>query len=828
MQGRLSIRLKVYSIAIGTALCIAMAVTGVSFFFSKQYILNTIENNMLFACGLANEFLSERIALLKRETDTLVAYLNNYSDEELQETLLKAALNGNWKDLKIVKRDGSMITFGSDPNVDGHSVRAVFDGQAVTSELGLSGDTSGFLLSIYAPIGDYVLVASSPDLSFSGLVKNFYTWNTGVFIIAQESGIIANAYPFLAVDHFDFNESFSQHIIKNDNGASVYTYEGIEYICAFHTIEGSNDWKLGIVSSLRENSAWRIQDILVLFGLGFLAFGILVAILVGKNIVHRVEKDQKAHKQNKESGIAESDAVSLLPTENEKLIKQLEKIDGLDVQGAIRMLGQKEGYYQILQQFCSSIDESIRILKISAKRGDWKAWTIRIHSLKSVLRTIGMKALGEEAARLEEAGKVEDVLVCRENMPTFCTSLKDLQEKLRKTDLSLPAPKTDANKIGIDALRDKLNALKYACNRHNVKEIETCLVDVRNISFNEAADKALNVICNLIDYFDYDEAVDKLDELLDFLQTSQIAEGRQSIDKEFSILAVDDEELNLTTLQIILGMEYTLFTACTGTDALQQLDERIPDLILLDILLPDMSGFELLEKLKSNPALAPIPVIIITGLNGEKEEERGLFLGAVDYITKPFNNAVVRARVKIHLRMISHIRAIERLGKIDPLTNIANRRSFDEHIQIEWKRSLREGGNIAFLMMDIDKFKNYNDTYGHPQGDALLKAVSHAIETSILRATDIVARLGGEEFGVILPETSLKDSLVVAERIRSKVEALQVPTADGLITKVTISIGVVSLVPTQAITIEEFISQADKNLYKAKEGGRNRVFWIEA
>jgi diguanylate cyclase (GGDEF)-like protein len=507
----------------------------------------------------------------------------------------------------------------------------------------------------------------------------------------------------------------------------------------------------------------------------------------------------------------------LIQSREEKLIKQLEEIAGLDITAAVRTLGQREIYYQILRQFCSGMEETVGILKDSAEKGDWKSWTLRVHSLKSVLRTIGMRTLGEEAAQLEEVGRAEVASVCRERTITFCTALIDLQKKLRGTGLFTSLRETVPTKIRLGVLQDKLIALKYACNGHNSKEIEARLADIRNVSLSETADKSLLVISSLIDSFDYDEAVDKIDRLLHSLQKPQHME-------EFSILIIDDEEINLQTLQFILGTEYILSTACTGADALRQLEDNLPDLILLDIMLPDISGFELLEKLKSNPATVQIPVIIVTGLSGEEEEERGFFLGAVDYITKPFNNAIVRARVKTHIRMISHIRTIEKLSMIDPLTSIANRRSFDKRMRVEWKLSQREDSNIAFLMIDIDKFKDYNDTYGHPQGDVLLKAVAHTIETSILRASDLVARLGGEEFGVILPDTSLEDSLVVAERIRANVASLQVPLANGFLTRITISIGVVSA-SAQTMSMEDFISQADKNLYKAKEEGRNRVSW---
>ncbi|MDR0645184.1 MAG: diguanylate cyclase [Treponema sp.] len=810
MQNRLSIRLKVYSIIIGIVLCITVLSVGMGVFISRRYILKTIENDMILAGKIADKSLSERLSLLKRETSALASRLKSYSDEELQKILPEMARSGGWIGLSVVKRIGSAITFGtSSPSEDSPCVRAAFDGQTVISEPEWSMNNTGFFMRICTPMGDNVLTASLPGLFLSDLVKNFQMWKTSdIFIVDKKGVIIADINHLWVIERYNLTESpvyktpsnyaFSQQVIKNDSGTYVYTYEGIKYICAFHAIEGFDGWKLGVVSPLEENSAWQIQKILALSGLGFLIFGIMAAIPAGKNIAYGIE------------------------FEKEKLIKQLEKIKGLDVQGALRMIGQKKSYYQILRQFCSGIDESIHILKTSAEKGDWKTWVIHIHSLKSILRTIGMKTLGEEAALLEEAGKRKTV--SRESTDTFCTSLKDLQKKLRGTGLfsSIPEMDVNINKIEIDTLRSKLDILKYACERHNIKEIESHLADVKNISFSEATDKDLDIISKLIDSFDYDTAVDKIDELLNFLQMPQTME-KQSANKEFSILAIDDEEVNLRTLQLILGVEYTLFTASTGAAALQQLDENLPDLILLDILLPDISGFELLEKLKSNPATAQIPVIIVTSLSGEKEEERGFFLGAVDYITKPFNNAIVRARVKTHLRMIGHIRAIEKLGMIDPLTNIANRRSFDEHMQIEWKRALRHGTNIAFLMMDLDKFKDYNDTYGHPQGDVLLKAVSGTIESST-RGADVVARIGGEEFGVILPNASLKDVLVIAERIRSNVEALHVSTADGCVTRTTISIGVVSLIPTQAMTIEDFISQADKNLYKAKEMGRNRIF----
>jgi diguanylate cyclase (GGDEF)-like protein len=291
----------------------------------------------------------------------------------------------------------------------------------------------------------------------------------------------------------------------------------------------------------------------------------------------------------------------------------------------------------------------------------------------------------------------------------------------------------------------------------------------------------------------------------------------------YSILAVDDERANLTVLNRILSPDYSIYTAKSGPQALQLIAGNKPDLILLDIIMPGMDGFEVLAKLKENEDAKRIPVICITGLDSEDDEEKGFHLGAVDYIKKPFKNAIVKARVFTHLEIVRQMRIIERLGLTDPLTDIPNRRSFDDRITMEWRRAIREKRPISFLMMDIDKFKDYNDTYGHLQGDTLLKAVAGVFVVQAKRPADLPVRLGGEEFGLLLPETSLESALVIAEAIRADIEALRIPTADGgEITTTTISIGVVSAIPEENNSIKDFIIRADENLYVAKASGRNK------
>ncbi|MDR3131128.1 MAG: diguanylate cyclase [Treponema sp.] len=293
-----------------------------------------------------------------------------------------------------------------------------------------------------------------------------------------------------------------------------------------------------------------------------------------------------------------------------------------------------------------------------------------------------------------------------------------------------------------------------------------------------------------------------------------------------SILVIDDEKNNLLILYKILSPDYTIYTAKSGGEGLRRAAAERPDLILLDIVIPDMNGFDVLKTLKSCPNLKDIPVIIITSLDNDTDEEKCLLLGAVDYISKPFKNAIVIARVRNHIQIVQHIRMIEQLSRIDPLTGIPNRRYFNERINIEWRRAIRDKTPVSFLMIDVDKFKNYNDTYGHPNGDALLQVISKIFISAARRPSDAAVRLGGEEFGILLPETPAKAASIIAERVREKVEAARIPLTDGRLTSATISIGVVTMIPAKQSRqsgIEDFIAQADANLYAAKNTGRNRV-----
>jgi len=294
-------------------------------------------------------------------------------------------------------------------------------------------------------------------------------------------------------------------------------------------------------------------------------------------------------------------------------------------------------------------------------------------------------------------------------------------------------------------------------------------------------------------------------------------------EKENSLLIIDDEKTNLKILTHILGQEYTIYTATNGTTGIKIAKEYLPDLILLDIIMPELDGYQVLSELKQNEKTKKIPVIFITGLDSEKDEEKGLALDAADYITKPFSALIVKLRVRNQIQMINQLRTIEYMSMHDQLTKIANRRSFDERLHLEWNQAIRELTPISILMADLDKFKILNDTYGHQQGDTILQMVAKIFPRSLRRPGDFAARWGGEEFAILLPNTPLDGALDIAEKIRADVEKTDFPCTDGSTLKVTLSIGVNSQAPVQDSSIVHFLSSADKALYAAKQAGRNRV-----
>jgi diguanylate cyclase (GGDEF)-like protein len=313
-----------------------------------------------------------------------------------------------------------------------------------------------------------------------------------------------------------------------------------------------------------------------------------------------------------------------------------------------------------------------------------------------------------------------------------------------------------------------------------------------------------------------------------------------------NILLIDDLPENLKLLtELLSGLGYTARSAISGSRALKSVRVKFPDIILLDIQMPEMDGYQVCQAFKADPDLCDIPILFMSALDETFDKLRAFQVGGVDYITKPFQIEEVVARLETHLtiqrqkqRLQDEIakrvqtelilqeanRKLELMANLDGLTQIANRRRFDDYLSLEWQHHRREQNHIALILIDIDYFKCYNDTYGHLGGDDCLSRVAQAIAKVPQRATDLVARYGGEEFAVILRSTDTKGVLKVAEDIQKVIAALAIPHQSSEVSDiVTLSIGVASLIPSLTQSPETIISYADQALYAAKNQGRNRV-----
>ncbi len=328
----------------------------------------------------------------------------------------------------------------------------------------------------------------------------------------------------------------------------------------------------------------------------------------------------------------------------------------------------------------------------------------------------------------------------------------------------------------------------------------------------------------------------------------------ESPEPRADILVVDDTIANLRLLTSILQENgFKARAVVSGQMALTVAHTAPPDLILLDITMPEMSGFEVCEQLKADPITSEIPIIFISALDATADKVKALTIGGVDYITKPFQIEEVVARVQTHLSLRAAQRQLQKANEElieiqddlrsrlaenellrqelreqairDPLTGLFNRRYLQEHLEQEVSRAERENTPISILIMDIDYFKRFNDTYGHKAGDQMLKGLSFLLQREI-RKSDTVCRYGGEEFLVVMSNVSLKDAAIRAELLRSEFEQLQV-TFEGVSLQATISIGVASY-PEHGSVIGNVIQRADMALYAAKSAGRNQVKTLES
>lgn len=320
--------------------------------------------------------------------------------------------------------------------------------------------------------------------------------------------------------------------------------------------------------------------------------------------------------------------------------------------------------------------------------------------------------------------------------------------------------------------------------------------------------------------------------------------------KNANILIVDDRPENLLVLEGLLeNMECNIVKATSGNEALSLMLDYDFAVVLLDVQMPEMDGFETAELMRGSEKTRYIPILFVTAISKEQKcIFKGYEVGAVDYLFKPIEPIILQSKVRVFLELYNQKKLVEEqaallelklkelmelqeancrlesLSTRDGLTGISNRRSFDQYIEVSLKDAIRAGKPISLIMADIDCFKAYNDNYGHLKGDDCLIQVAHTMAASVKRPMDFVARYGGEEFGIILPDTDREGAVTVAEGIRKNIEALKLAHAYSPAAPcVTISVGVATLVPKQSDSIKEFINNADKALYDAKQKGRNRV-----
>ncbi|MAD18594.1 MAG: diguanylate cyclase response regulator [Alteromonadaceae bacterium] len=287
------------------------------------------------------------------------------------------------------------------------------------------------------------------------------------------------------------------------------------------------------------------------------------------------------------------------------------------------------------------------------------------------------------------------------------------------------------------------------------------------------------------------------------------------------ILIVDDEPINIHVLSNALNDTYNLFAVTSGREAIAFCMTHAPDLVLMDMDMPDINGVEACKTLKEKSETHDIPIVFVTGHGDSDAEDKCWEAGGVDFLTKPVNANTLNHRIKSHLALKELTDELRRMAYQDGLTQVSNRRYFDEYLLRQQKLSQRSGSFFALLMFDIDFFKSYNDHYGHLAGDDCLRLVAKVLKQSVERPGDFVARFGGEEFAVVLPETDIAGAILVATKLLANVRELGIKHKGSPFGVVTGSIGIAASDGSKK-TLQELIDTADRRLYAAKTSGRDQ------
>jgi diguanylate cyclase (GGDEF)-like protein len=291
------------------------------------------------------------------------------------------------------------------------------------------------------------------------------------------------------------------------------------------------------------------------------------------------------------------------------------------------------------------------------------------------------------------------------------------------------------------------------------------------------------------------------------------------------VLIADQSDTCMDDFGHTLMEDFRVKWATHGEEALELAwSNEKPDLILLDVGLPDTNGYTVCERLRKDPRSQDIPVIFLSARTDTMDPEHGYAVGGVDYILKPFDLPVLRTRVRTHIRLKNRTELLEKLVSIDPLTGILNRRGFDQILETEWKRASRGRYSLSVLMIDVDCFKAFNDNCGHEEGDECLRQIAHTLRNSLLRPQDFIARFGGDEFAAVLPVCDPDGARKVAEQLKAAVEQLAIPHPDCPVARhVTISLGLAAVIPGMEGQTRSLVEAADRALYQAKRAGKNLV-----
>lgn len=290
------------------------------------------------------------------------------------------------------------------------------------------------------------------------------------------------------------------------------------------------------------------------------------------------------------------------------------------------------------------------------------------------------------------------------------------------------------------------------------------------------------------------------------------------------VLVIDDVEMNAMLISSVVSTLCDVMIATSGEQALEMAKQHRPELILLDVLMPGMDGFEVFRQLKNDPRTASIPVIFLTGVSDVSAEEVGLNMGAVDFIAKPFRTAVLLARVRNHLELVRQRQLLERLSHSDGLTGVANLRYFNAMLSSEFSRMKRHGRHLGLLMLEVDGFNAFNDQYGHLRGDECLQKIADVMTNCLARPGDLVARYGGAEFVCLLPETTHENCVLLAQKIQTGIADLRIPDASAQDAAfVTASIAVAAAHTEQLSNGQQLLGMANARLHWVRHSARNCI-----